>query len=257
MPPVSLDKRRQRLLRAEVRIQLALHRSAAVGSRAAQASRGGIAHRRQRLQAARIHAVDRHVRAHRLIGRRAHARLVLNALPRQPAAEVQQALALVDPLQRLRNRANRIQLAVRIQALYSLSSAVKLDASSAVPPELPPSLPFANPVPSVPLYLPTPFSSSGLVRRKVLVHAQRRVQAHQRHQIGRLHLLVDVVLRRLHRAVDVLRLHAAQVEEHHNQPMVLQRRRVRAKFRFSRSATVALPVTVVFSCSTAASSTFW
>ena len=79
-----LRQRRQRLLRAEVRIQIALHRPAAIGRSPAQASRRSIAHRRQRLQPARIDAIDRHIRLHRFIRRRAHARLVLDALPRQP-----------------------------------------------------------------------------------------------------------------------------------------------------------------------------
>ena len=142
--------------------------------------------------------------------------------------------------------------------LYSLSSAVKLEASSAVPPELPPSFPLANPVPSVPLYLPKPLQQSSLIRGEVLVHAQTRVHTYQCHQIRRLHLLIDVVLRRLDCTVDVLRLHAAQIEEHHDQTMVPQEPQERRQnSRFNRSAMRSLPATVAFSRSTAASSTFW
>ena len=46
--------------------------------------------------------------------------------------------------------------------LYSVSSAAKLDASSAVPSVEPVVPPVAKPVPSVPLYLPTARSNAAL-----------------------------------------------------------------------------------------------
>ncbi len=73
------------------------------------------------------------------------------------------------------------------------------------------------------------FEQGCFVRGKVLIHAERSIQADQGDEVGRLHLLVDVVLRRLHGAVDVFGLHTAQVEEHDDQTMVLQLAGVRGK----------------------------
>ncbi len=107
----------QRLLRAEVRIQLGLHRPAAVRCRAAQTPLRRIAHRRHRLQSTRIHAVDRHICLHRFIRCSPHARLIFNALPRQPPAEVQHALPLIHPFQALGDRANGVQLPICVQGV--------------------------------------------------------------------------------------------------------------------------------------------
>ncbi len=110
-------QRAQRLLRSKVRAQLRGRRSAAIRRVAAQASLARIPHRSQRLQPARIHAIDREIRLRRLIGCRTQARLVLDAIACQPTGEVQHRLALVHSLQALRDRADRQQFAVRIQAV--------------------------------------------------------------------------------------------------------------------------------------------
>src|SRR6266702_6125401 len=75
-------ERAQRLLRAEVRVQLTLHGRAAIRACAALASLRCVAHRIQRLQTARVDRIQRRVRLHTLVRRRADARLVLDTLPR-------------------------------------------------------------------------------------------------------------------------------------------------------------------------------
>ena len=61
-----------------------------------------------------------------------------------------------------------------------------------------------------------------LVGGKVLVDVERVAERNQRHQIGRLHLRAQKILRRLHAAVQILRLHRGEVEEHHDQAVIAQ-----------------------------------
>ena len=72
---------------------------------------------RQRLQTARIHAVDGHVRLDGLVGGRANTALIFDAVARQAAREVQHALALIDAFQALRDGLDRIEFAVGVQAV--------------------------------------------------------------------------------------------------------------------------------------------
>ena len=109
-----------------------------------------------------------------------------------------------------------------LRALNSLSSAVKLEESSEVAEVSPPSLPSAKPVLSVPSYLLTAAQQGGLVVGEVLVHAEAGDEADGRGEIGRGHLVIDVVLCRVDGAGDVLGLHAAEVEEHDDQTAVFQ-----------------------------------
>ncbi len=76
-------QRAEQLLRAEIRTELIRHRGPRVSRRAAQAALGRIAHRRQCLQATRIHGVDRQISLCRFIGCRTQARLIFYAVTSQ------------------------------------------------------------------------------------------------------------------------------------------------------------------------------
>ena len=188
-----------------------------------------IAHRRQRLQPARIHRVDRHIRLSGLIRSRPQTRLVLNPVPRKPARKIQHALALVHPLQRLRHLPDRIQLTISIQVHILRIIRRKRARIIARSIRHTPHIAARKRGLIRAVVLPQLRQQHILVTRKILIQIQRGRKAHQRHQIRRLHLLAHIVLRRLHRTIRIVILQRAHVEEHHNQPVVLQLLRVRRK----------------------------
>ena len=108
-------ERAERLLRAEVGVELALHRRAAVGSGAAAGCPATRRRRVERLQAARVDGVEGGVRLDALVGGGADAGLVLNALAREAAREVEHALLLLHLFHRFADGADRVELAVGVE----------------------------------------------------------------------------------------------------------------------------------------------
>ena len=128
--------------------------------------------RRQRLQAARIDAVDGHVGARRFVGGGAQAGLVLDAVAGQAAGEVEHGLALVDALEALRDRADGEQLAVGVEAV--VLGVVGGEAGCVVGGAVGGAGRRRRPSPErlVAVVLRQPLQQRGLVGGEVLVHAQ-------------------------------------------------------------------------------------
>ena len=113
-------KRGHHFLSIEVGIEIVLQRRAVVAAGAAQAAGGGVAQRRDRLQAARIHGINRHIRAHRSIDGGVKRGLVLNAVALNAAGEIEQGFLFVDVGQRVGNVCEGEELAVGIDVVVLL-----------------------------------------------------------------------------------------------------------------------------------------
>ena len=104
-----------------------------------------------------------------------------------------------------------------LKMLNSVSSAVNalpLSGVSSASPFPPSSKPAALTPPNA--SIASPSSSRSAV--KSCDDLQRRGERRDRDEVGGRQLLVDVVVRRVHRALHLFRLHRAQVEEQHDEP---------------------------------------
>ena len=165
---------------------------------------------RNRLQTARIHAINRKICANRRIDGCAQRRLIFDSVTRDAAGEIQQRFLFRNLLERLRDRAQREQFAIRIQIvvlalvgrvtrrIFHLVGVCRRSRRK--------SLSLG------PVVDPNFVRQHGLVRSEVLVHLERLVQRNQRNQICGLHLVRQEIPRRLHAAIQILRLHRRQIE---------------------------------------------
>jgi hypothetical protein len=87
-------------------------------SRAAAARRASRRRRDDRLQAARVDRVDRHVRADGGVDRGAQLDLVVFAAPLHAGAEIEDRLLLLDRRERLRQRLQRAQADVVVEHVH-------------------------------------------------------------------------------------------------------------------------------------------
>ena len=62
----------------------------------------------------------------------------------------------------------------------------------------------------------------GLVGGEILIEREAGIERDDGDQVGGLHLFVDVILRGVDGAVDVLRLHRGEVEEEDDQPVIAE-----------------------------------
>ena len=108
-------KRRHHFLAGEVGVHVVGERGTVVTAAATLASGGCVAKRTDGLEAARVHTVDGEIGAHRSVGGGAQRGLVLNAIARDTAREIEQRLLLVDFCQRLRHCAQRKKFAIGVQ----------------------------------------------------------------------------------------------------------------------------------------------
>ncbi len=108
-----------------------------------------------------------------------------------------------------------------LSELYSVSSAAKEVVSSAVPSVEPVCRRRRSRCLRCRCTCRRP-GAGRLVGGEVLVHGEAGGQADDGDEVGRLHLLVDVVLGGLDGAVDVFGLHGAEVEEDDDEAVVAQ-----------------------------------
>ena len=213
-------ERRHHLLRSKVRVHVIHQRAAAVGAAATQAAGGGIAQRRNRLQAARVHAVDGQVGAHRGVDRSSQRSLILDPIARDSAGKIKQRLLLRDFFERLRNRSQRKQLAIRVQVVvFALVRRVPGGILRLVRVRGGALRETLSLGPVVDGHF---VDQRLLVGGKILVYLERVAERNQRHQVGRLHFVLQKFLRREHAAIQVFGLHRGQIEKHHNQPVIAQ-----------------------------------
>ncbi len=147
---------------------------------------------------------------------------VLDAVAREAAGEVEQRLALVHALQGFCDGADGIELAVGVERVVL---AVVRDVAAGVVGGSIGAAAFGAGSKALALGAvidADAVEQRGLVGGEVLVHAERCGHGDQRDEICRLHLLVHVVLRGFHRAVQIVGLHGAEIEEHDDEPVVAQ-----------------------------------
>lgn len=61
-----------------------------------------------------------------------------------------------------------------------------------------------------------------LVGRKILIEGERAIERKNGYQVGRLHLVFDVIARGLLRPGEIVRLHRREIEEQDNQTVVVE-----------------------------------
>ncbi len=174
------------------------------------------------LQTARVHGVHGGVRLDALVGGGTDACLVLDALAGEAAGEVQHALLLLDLLDGLADGSDGVQLAIGVEGI---ELAVVGDEAGGVVRGFVCGAAFVAQVVTgtfAPVVLADGLDQGCLVVGEVLVHAEACDQTDRGREIGRRHFVGDVILGGVHCAGHVLRLHAAEVEEHDDQTAVLQ-----------------------------------
>ena len=208
------------LLCGEVGVHIVCERAAVEGSCAAQAAGGGVAQRRNGLQASRIHAVDGQIGAHRGVDGCPQRSLVLDAVPLDAAGKVQQRFLLGNLFQRFCDSFQGKQFAVGVEVVvFALVGRIACRVFRLVGVcrcALGEALAFSSVVNG------DLVDERLFVGGKILVHFERVAQRDQRHQVSGLHFIAQKLLRRRHAAVQVLGLHRGQVEEHDNQPVIAQ-----------------------------------
>ena len=220
LPPVSVESVAITSCDGEVRVHVVRERAAVVAAGAAQASGRSVAQRADGLQAARVDAVDGEIGAHRGVDGRAQRGLVLDAVARNAAREVEQRFLLADLRQRLRDGAQGKEFAVGVEVVVlALVGGVGGGVFHLVGVGVG-ALGKALPLGAV---VRAHLADEGvLVGGKVLIDAERVAERDQRDQVGGLHLGFEKGLRRFHAALQIFRLHRGEVEEHDDEAMVAQ-----------------------------------
>ncbi len=211
----------EHFLRVVVRVEVILQRAAGVRGIPAQRAGARVAERRNRLQAARVHAVDRQVIPHRVVDGRPHRGLVFDPIPLHAARKIQEGFLLVQRPQCLGDRADREQLAVGVDVVVLALVRGKRRrilhlvgrAGRPLRVALAPAARVARDRAQQQLF----------VRGKVLVERQRITERNYADQVGILHAPVDVIPRRVLRARQVIRCERGRVEKQHNQTVIAQR----------------------------------
>ncbi len=216
-----LRERRERVLRGRQAVAGALHRLPRERALAAHAALAGLTTGGQGLQAPRVGRVDRHVGADRAVHHRAHGGLVVHALLRHPAAEVEDGLLLFDAGEDVGERPQRVEAAVRIEdaelRIVRRERVARVDGALGVD-----RLRLGRPGPFRRAQLIQRRQQEGAIGGEVLVDRQRCPQRDDADQIGSRQPLRHVVTAGCHRARHFLRLHRAQVEEEHHQAAIAQ-----------------------------------
>ena len=213
-------ERGHHFLGVEVGVEIVLQRRAVEGAGAAQAAGGGVAERRDRLQAARVDGVDGHVGAHRGVDGRVQRSLVLNAVALDASGEIEQRFLLVEVGERLRNVFDGEELAVGIDVVVLRlvgregSGVFHLIGGAGGSRVKSRALGAGVGVHGV--------QQQMLIGGEVLIERERLVEGDDRDQVRRMHLLVDVIAGGILRAIEIVGLHRRDVEEHHDQPMIAQ-----------------------------------
>ncbi len=211
-----LRHRRQRVLSRSQTAELIPRRRAGERRGAAPAALRRIAAGHHRLQAAHVGRVDRDVGAVGAIDRAAQLDLVVGSLLAHAAAEVDHRLLLLDAGELVGQRLQRVEPPIGIEdvelgvvggervavvrrvfgvAIPAILEAGRVDAAERI----------------------DRFAQLLAVRGEILDDLQRRGERRDRDEIGGRQFLVQVVVRRVHRALHFFRLHRAQVEEQHDE----------------------------------------
>ena len=108
-----------------------------------------------------------------------------------------------------------------LKMLYSVSSAVKGWPVSGVP-SVVPVVPSSKPWPLPALNDLELFLEQIVIGGEILIHQQRTSQRNNRDQVGRRHLLVDIVLRGGDGVIDFVGLHGGEIEEQNDQAAIFE-----------------------------------
>ena len=230
-----------------------LLRHAAPGEHALAASARltRVAARHHRLQSADVDRIDRDVRPHRGVDRGPQLDLVVLAAALHAGAEIDDRLLLLDRRQRVGERLQRAQPDVVVEHVELAGLGRRrffgggrrfVGGAGAGRGGLGGgALRCRRAVPSA-------ASTALALAGEVGQHVERRADRGDRDEIGGAHLLLDELARRVDRALHVLRLHRADVEQQHDQPASGQRlgrhRRRRAADR--RGPAIRGPAAAIF-----------
>ena len=207
---------------------------------AAQAAFTGVADGGKRLQAPGIDAVDGEVGLGGLIGSRAQAGLVLDAVAGEAAGEIEHGLALIDALQALGNGTDGEQFAVGVEAVvFGIVGGERGGVVAGAVGRAGAACREAGRIRAV-VFRET-VEQGGLVGGEVLVHGEAGGHADESDEVGGRDLLVHVVGGRVDGAVDVFVLHGAEVEEEDDEAMVAKLLGVRGEVALEEIRDGCLP----------------
>ena len=220
-------ERDERVLARRLAVELPRHAAAGEHRRPAAAARlAGGAARHDRRQAARVDGIDRDVGLHGAVDRRAQLHLVVLAALGHAAAEIDDRLLLLDRRQRVGQLLDGGEAAIGVE---DVELAVVGDEAVGVGLLAGQRRAFLEPD-GIDAREPIERRRQRLaIGGEVLDNLQRRAHRGHGDEIGGRQPLGDVVVARCNRALELLGLHRARIEQQHDQPAVLEIDRLRLR----------------------------